>query len=137
MQWVKGEQPMNILGLYQIIALALATAAISVTISKAVIFASLREWIEEHNSWFGELINCHYCTSHWVAMAFVAMYRPVFIQLWIGIDLIVSLFCVVAISAIVSGVIIKLTSMSKKANPNREGADNLLERNNIRSMATK
>lgn len=99
---------MNITGLYQVAVLALATAAISATVSKARVFAFAREWIASRNTWLGELVSCSYCTSHWVAIALVAIYRPVLISQCIAVDLLVSVFGVVAISAIVSGVIIKL-----------------------------
>lgn len=94
---------------YQVVVLALATAAISTTISKGRIFASTREWIIERNEWLGKLVSCSYCISHWVALVFVAIYRPILIQQWFIVDFFVSVFSVVAISAIISGVIIKLT----------------------------
>lgn len=100
---------MNMIGLYHITVLALATAAISVTVSKARLFASAREWIALRSNRLGELVSCSYCTSHWVAIAFVAIYRPVLISQWIAVDLLVSVFGVVAIASIISGVIIKLT----------------------------
>lgn len=100
---------MDLNGLYQIIVLALATAAISVTTSKSRLFASAREWSAKKSTWLGELVSCSYCTSHWVAIALVVIYQPVAVSQWIVIDLIVSVFVIVAIAAIVSGVVIKLT----------------------------
>ena len=94
--------------MYQVVVLALATAAISTSISKGRVFASAREWIFECNEWLGELVSCSYCTSHWVALTFVAIYRPMLIQQWFIVDFFVSVSSVVAISAVVSGVIIKL-----------------------------
>ncbi|MBI4135980.1 MAG: DUF1360 domain-containing protein [Candidatus Vogelbacteria bacterium] len=108
---------------YQVVVLALATAAISTTISKGRIFASAREWIIERNEWLGKLVSCSYCTSHWVALAFVAIYRPVLIQQWFIVDLFVSVFSVVAISAVVSGVIIKLTPWQQQPSPADEPDD--------------
>lgn len=99
---------MSMIGLYQVAILALATAAVSVTTSKSRVFASAREWIASRNNWLGELVSCSYCTSHWVAIVLVAIYRPVLISQWIVIDLLVSVFGVVAIAAVVSGVIMKL-----------------------------
>lgn len=100
---------MNLIGLYQVTVLAVAVAAVAVTVSKARVFASTREWIAKRNAWLGELVSCSYCTSHWVALALVAIYRPVLVEQWIVVDLLVSLFAMVAIAAIISGVIIKLT----------------------------
>lgn len=99
---------MSMVGLYQVAVLALATAAISVTVSKARVFASIREWVASRNNWLGELMSCSYCTSHWVAIALVAIYRPVLVSQWVVVDLLVSVFGVVAFAAIISGVIIKL-----------------------------
>lgn len=105
---------MNSTGLYQVAILALATAAISVTVSRARVFASTREWVAAHNKWLGELVSCSYCTSHWVAIAFVAIYRPVIISQWIVVDLFVSVFSVVAIAAIISGLVTKLNPFPKR-----------------------
>lgn len=99
---------MNFEGLNQIAVLALATSAISVTTSKARVFTSVRSWIASHNKWLGDLVSCTYCTSHWIAIAFVAIYRPVVIKQWIVVDLVVSMFVTVAISAVMSGLITKL-----------------------------
>jgi len=99
---------MNLTGFYQIAILALATAAISVTVSRARVFASAREWIAARSSWLGELVSCSYCTSHWVAIALVAIYRPVLIPQWVVVDFLVSVFGVVAIAAVVSGMIVKM-----------------------------
>ncbi len=100
---------MDLNGLYQVIVLALATAAISVTTSKSRLFASAREWSAKKNTWLGELVSCSYCTSHWVAITLVVIYQPVVVSQWVVIDLFVSVFVIVAIAAIVSGVVIKLT----------------------------
>lgn len=105
---------MNALALYQVAVLALATAAISLTITKGRIFTSAREWIAGRNKWLGELMSCPYCTSHWVAIVLVAIYRPVIIQQWFLIDLLVSVFAMVAMSAVICGVVIKLSPSQEK-----------------------
>ncbi len=120
---------MNPIGLYQVTILALATAAISVTISKARIFASVREWVTAHSTWLGELISCSYCTSHWVAIAFVAIYRPVLIPQQAVVDLIVSVFAMVGIAAVMSGVIIKLNPF-RETNNVLSHASNSMHREN-------
>jgi hypothetical protein len=99
---------MNSLG--QVTMIALATAAISLTTARGRIFAPFREWVASKSTWFGELVSCFYCTSHWLAIAFVAVYQPVLVQKWIILDLFVSVFVVVAIAALVSSVVIRLTS---------------------------
>lgn len=106
--------------LYHVAVLALATAAISVTVSKARIFAFVRGWIASRSRRLGELVSCSYCTSHWVAIGLVAVYRPVLISQWIILDLIISVFSVVAIAAIVSGVITKLNPFHGTENAARD-----------------
>lgn len=99
--------------MYQVLVLSLATAAISVTISRAQIFATFRAFVAEKSSWAGKLISCYYCTSHWVAIAFVLIYRPVLISRFFVIDLFVSTFSIVCIAALVGGIIIKLNVFRK------------------------
>lgn len=100
---------MELTAFYQVFVLALATTAISLTITRAKVFASFREWVADRNQWLGDLFSCSYCTSHWVAAVFVLCYQPVLIPLWIVLDLIVSLFATVAIAAFLSGVIAHFT----------------------------
>lgn len=131
---------MNMIGLYQVAVLALMTAAISVTISKSRVFASAREWITARNTWFGELVSCSYCMSHWVAIVLVAIYRPVMISQWMFVDLIVSVFGVVAIAAIISGVIIKLNPFREADRANNvsrlRGVDNRYPRTEDNSASS-
>lgn len=105
---------MNTTALFQIIVLALAAAAISTTITKAFIFAPMRDWIFKQNEWFGELFSCPYCMSHWVGFVLVAIYRPVLVEMWFIIDLLISVFVLVSISAIVSGLILNLHKSHEK-----------------------
>jgi len=105
---------MNTIALFQIIVLAFAAAAISTTITKAFIFAPMREWIFKRNEWFGELFSCPYCMSHWVGFVLVAIYRPILVEMCFVIDLLISVFVLVAISAIVSGLILKLHKPHEK-----------------------
>lgn len=108
-------------GVYDISMLALATAAISVTISRAKIFKSAREYVAGRSEWFGELISCHYCLSHWVAITMVLIYRPLLVQAWLPVDVAVMVFVVVALSAVIGGVVIRLTF------PDNEREKNLQE----------
>lgn len=121
---------MNFEGLYQVAVLALATAAISVTTSKARVFAFARKWIAGRNQWLGDLASCPYCTSHWVAIAFVAIYHPVLVPQLIVVDFFVSVFVMVAIAAIISGVIIKLTPFHEAIDIPQGVGNNTLEENN-------
>ncbi len=85
--------------MHELIFLALATSAISVTITRSGVFAKQRSWLLEKNLWLGRLVSCPYCLSHWVSAVLVGMYQPVVVSLWIGVDLLVSVFIVVALSA--------------------------------------
>lgn len=52
--------------------LSLATAAVSVTITRSSLTAPWsKRW--RHIPQFGELINCPYCMSHWVALGMSLM----------------------------------------------------------------
>jgi Protein of unknown function (DUF1360) len=87
-----------------VIALAFATAAISMTVSKTKVFRPVRNWTHAHSEWFGELIECPYCTIHWVAFAAVAVYRPVLVNSRAHLlDLFISAFVLIAVASIVSG----------------------------------
>jgi|GEM_PF-1657724 len=97
---------MNNVQLLSLVILAFATSAVSLTISKAGIFESVRHWVADHNEWLGELVSCPYCTSHWVSLLLVSIYRPVVVQsgAWI-IDLAVSVFTIVAMAAMISWLV--------------------------------
>lgn len=99
-------------GLYEVFALSLATAAISTTTSRSKFFASTREWLAAKSEFLGGLAACGYCTSHWVAAGLVLVYRPVLIDLWLPVDLVVSIFAVIAVANIVSGMIVKLATVN-------------------------
>ena len=86
--------------------LALAVSAISMTVSKAVVFKGLRSWTRGHLPWLGKLMSCPYCTSHWVSFAIVGLYRPSVVNsgFW-AVDLFVTALALVAVAAPVSGLI--------------------------------
>lgn len=94
--------------LWQVLMLALATSAISVTIARSKFFASMRDWIADRNIWFGNLVSCHYCTSHWVAISLVAIYEPRILNGYWLCDLFVSTFAIIALSAVISGLMLTL-----------------------------
>jgi hypothetical protein len=96
---------MNLTGLYQVVILALATASISVTLSKAKVFMPIRRWIWYRNKWLGELVQCSYCTTHWVAFGFTLIFQPVLFYTYKSylLDLFVSAFVIIALAAIVGG----------------------------------
>ena len=84
-----------------ILCLSLASGAISYTISKTKLFRSLRWTIAEHNEFFGELINCPLCLSHWTSFVLTAIYFPRVLhsRFWI-VDWFVTAMIVVALAQI-------------------------------------
>jgi hypothetical protein len=113
---------MNIRGIYTVIVLAFAVSSISMTLSKARIFKPIRRWINARNKWLGELVDCPYCTIHWVAFAAIAIYRPVVVVSGLRIlDLFVSAFVVIAVASVVSGWIFQaFAGTASAADPEQE-----------------
>ena len=64
----------------EIIYLSFVPAAISFTVAETKLFKPLREWTIKRSSFFGELLSCGYCFGHWIAFAFVAFFRPRFLN---------------------------------------------------------
>jgi hypothetical protein len=96
---------MNIEGITSVFILAFSVSAISLTITKAQIFGWLRERLQG-SKWLGGVIECSYCTSHWLAFALVAYYQPVVVKSQVLlIDLAVSAFVVVGIATMVSWLV--------------------------------
>ena len=92
----------------ELVVLALAVSALSLTITKAKVTAPVRDWIADRNVWFGDLVSCPYCTSHWLAFGAVAAFQPVLITSgFLLLDLFVSAFVIVALSAMLSGLMFK------------------------------
>lgn len=100
--------------LTSIVALSLAVAVISMTMTKAKVSKPLRERIKARSEWFGELFSCPYCFSHWVSIAFVAIARPVVVASGFYIfDLFISVLVVVALASLIAGLIfISISAMS-------------------------
>ncbi len=100
------EIAMNWQQLFMILILALPVSAITLTITRSSLFERPREWMLEKNEWFGKLVTCPYCTSHWVSFALVVWYQPRMLQSWLPVDLIISTFAVVALAMPISFVIL-------------------------------
>jgi hypothetical protein len=102
---------MDFTALYRVAVLALAATAVSLTITRATIFAAFRAWVVSRSAWLGKLVSCPYCTSHWVAFALVGAYRPVLVPCWLPLDLAVSAFAMVTLSAAFGGTVLLLLPM--------------------------
>ena len=78
------------------------------TVTRSAIFAPMREAIEKRSEWFGELFSCQYCFSHWLSFAAVAVFRPLPVTSGnLIVDLIVSAFVLVTLTAWCCGLILR------------------------------
>jgi hypothetical protein len=89
--------------LITVVTLSLVTATVSLTLSGAEVFASLRRWCLKWFPWIGKLMKCPYCVSHYVSLALVFYYQPRVVQsdFWL-VDMVVSVFLVVALATLFS-----------------------------------
>ncbi|MFG6484866.1 hypothetical protein ACEWUX_27925, partial [Klebsiella pneumoniae] len=89
--------------------IALMSSCISITVTQQEMFRPLREWMVKKNAMIGYLFSCFYCFSHWVVFAGVAIYRPVLVHsgFWL-IDLAVTAFFTIGLTAMFSGIILKV-----------------------------
>ena len=69
-----------------VIYLSFVTASISFTVTETKLFKPLREGLKKKISFLGNLFSCGYCFGHWVAFAFVAVYRPRLFEFWQFLD---------------------------------------------------
>jgi len=75
LHWI---EPLTIL--FHVIILGVATGAISLVLTKSKMFEKAHEWLEARNTFIGEMLNCPWCTSHWVALFFTLIYRPLLLD---------------------------------------------------------
>lgn len=92
-------------------AIALAVAAAALTITRAVVFAPLRNWVAKHSDFFGELISCPYCTSHWLAIAGTVVFQPRITHTWLVLDLTLTAFVIVALATMLYGVVYTMAAL--------------------------
>ena len=55
------------------------------TIAKERIFAPLRDRLGGKETWFGYLVSCPYCASHWLAFALVPVTGAYFVRVAIDV----------------------------------------------------
>jgi len=99
-----------------VIYLALATAAVSVTVAKSHAFEPLRKWTEiTFATWpmIGKLVRCPYCISHWVAFILALVCSPQLVDGGWLVNLLVTTFAVVSLAAIITGAILRLLWMQE------------------------
>ena len=69
---------------FQLFAVSAVVMGISQTITKERICAPLRERLGGKDTWFGYLVSCPYCISHYVAFALVPLTGTYAIQVAVG-----------------------------------------------------
>lgn len=86
--------------------LSLATAAISLTVTRSVLFAPLRAKLKGK---LHELFSCPYCFSHWVSFALVLQYQhKLFDCGFPPTDYFITAMVLVALSNLVTFTLLKL-----------------------------
>jgi hypothetical protein len=60
----------------QVIYLSVITASIAFTLTETKLFLPFREWVSIRSKFLGKLVNCGYCTGHWIAFGLTAIYKP-------------------------------------------------------------
>ena len=93
-----------------LILLSFVAAGVSVTISWSRFFSPLRIWLDAHQFEFlANLIYCHYCLGHWVALFFLllcpafAIQCSFFVCTWI-----VNYFLLVTMTSFISTILLIL-----------------------------
>jgi len=95
--------------LIELLAVSLAVSGVSITISRSQMFQTVRVWAFGVNDWFGELLSCWWCVSHWIAFLFVAYYRVTVLESeFVVLDLFFNTFVVVALAGLTSALFSKL-----------------------------
>lgn len=115
LNWV---EPLTVF--YHVIVLGIATGAISLFLTKSTLLNGFHAWLEKKSTFFGEMLNCPWCTSHWVAGFFTLVYQPLLLDWgwrpawmytsWLNyalvpVDYLVTIFVMVAISALAARAI--------------------------------
>ena len=63
------------LDLYISILISIAVSVVSMTVTKAVVFKPLRDYVKKKSEFFGELLSCPFCFSFWLALPLQAMFK--------------------------------------------------------------
>jgi hypothetical protein len=115
----------------KIILLSLAIASISLTTAQSKVFTSTRQWIIKRNKWFGELVSCSYCTSHWLAIAGVFGCNIYCALTYRWLESIIYIFVVVSVSNMFMG----LLKASFLVGISKPGGNNARSRNKAQSRS--
>ena len=106
---------------------AFAISAGSITLTRSAMFIPVRRWIaRDMGELAGALFRCHYCMSHWLSAAVIAVYQPMLISTMListseksvgalfWADLVVAWLALVGMSAIISGLIMFFTPFTSE-----------------------
>lgn len=58
---------------WKVLSLSLVVMGVSHTIARERLFGPLRRALGGHDTWWGYLVSCPYCVSHWVAFVLVPL----------------------------------------------------------------
>jgi Protein of unknown function (DUF1360) len=98
----------------QFLILGLGVGLISLTLVKGTIFKRLRDEVAYRSDFFGELLSCPYCTSHWVAAIAMVIWHPRLVDCgFIVVDWIMTGFALVAVATMAAGIIYRLFFTNK------------------------
>lgn len=103
--------------LTMLLIMPLAVSAMSITLTKGKIFRTQRMWIKKRSSWLGGLFSCPYCMSHWISAIAVLLMPWEVITASLLLDFLVWVFYYVAVSALISGLIMLLIQFSEDEDP--------------------
>jgi Protein of unknown function (DUF1360) len=91
--------------LFKVLVLGIATGAISLVLTKSTVFNFLHDWLEAKVPFLGEMLNCPWCTSHWIALFFTLIYRPLLVNVFAPVDYLVTIMVMVVIAAVTARII--------------------------------
>jgi hypothetical protein len=69
---------------FQLFAVGAVVMGMAQTLTKEKIFAPLREWLGGKETFFGYLVSCPYCASHYIAFALVPLTGTYAIDVAVG-----------------------------------------------------
>ena len=89
----------NLICFIEICLLSSAIAVISLTLTQTLIFKGFRKWVKFKNHFFGDLISCPYCASHWISVIFGIIFIPrAIITDNVIVDVIISIFLMIVLT---------------------------------------
>lgn len=97
----------------KIILIALAVAAVSLTLTKSHIAAPFQDWLRARSLMLWKLSTCAYCVSHWVAVVAVAFAAPTVFDDAIT-NFVVLTFAVISLSSMIVGVVMRALFMHER-----------------------